>query len=62
MSLVTLVIIVGALLALVVVVGLALVLRNPGAVQRRIESVFRRPPKPPRIAGDEQYYRPYWSR
>ncbi len=44
MSLIMLLTIVGVLLALVVVVGLALVLRDPGAAQRRIESVFRRPP------------------
>jgi hypothetical protein len=39
-----------------------LVLRAPGAAQRRVESVFRRPEGPPKTAGNEQYYRPYWSR
>jgi hypothetical protein len=39
-----------------------LVFRDPAATQRRIESVFRRPERPARTAGDEQYYRPYWSR
>ena len=39
-----------------------LVFRDPGAARRRIESLFRRPEKPARIAGREQYYRPYWSR
>jgi hypothetical protein len=59
---VTFLIITGAGLALVVLVGLVLVLRDPGAARRRIESAFRRPPRPHKTAGDEQYYRPYWSR
>ncbi|MGD8894460.1 MAG: hypothetical protein PVJ73_00340 [Acidobacteriota bacterium] len=58
----TFLIIAGAVLAFVVLVGLVLVLRDPGAARRRIESAFRRPPRPPKTAGDEQYYRPYWSR
>lgn len=59
---VTLLIVVGAAIGLVVLVGLALVLRDPGAARRRVESAFRRPPRPPKTAGDEQYYKPYWSR
>jgi hypothetical protein len=59
---VTVLIIAGAVLALVVLAGLVLVLRDPGAARRRIESAFRRPPRPHKTAGDEQYYRPYWSR
>jgi hypothetical protein len=51
-----------ALLVLVVIAAAVLVLRDPGAAQRRIESLFRRPEPPSRTAGDEQYYRPYWSR
>jgi hypothetical protein len=62
MSLTTLLIAAAALLALVVVAVAVLVLRDPGATQSRIESLFRRPERPPRTAGDEQYYRPYWSR
>jgi low affinity Fe/Cu permease len=62
MSLTTLLIAVAAILALVVVVVAVLVLRDPAAAQRRIESVFRRPERPAKIAGNEQYYRPYWSR
>jgi hypothetical protein len=62
MSLSTLLIIVGAVAALVVVAVAVLVLRDPGAAQRRVESVFRRPEGPPKTAGNEQYYRPYWSR
>ena len=62
MSLTTLLTIAGAVLALVLVAAAALVLRNSAALQRRIESVFRRPERPAKTAGDEQYYRPYWSR
>ena len=29
---------------------------------RRIEALFRRPPKTPKLAGPEHYYRPYWER
>jgi hypothetical protein len=51
---------VGALLALVVLVA-ALALRDPAASKRRIEALFRRPPKPPKPPGQDHYYRPYWS-
>jgi hypothetical protein len=57
----TLLIVAGILLALVVLFAI-LVLRDPAAATRRIEAAFRRAPKPPRTAGEEQYYRPYWSR
>lgn len=62
MSLSTPLIIAAAALALVLVAVVVLVSRNSAALQRRIESVFRRPERPARTAGDEQYYRPYWSR
>ena len=62
MSLTTLLTILGAGLALVVVALGAYVLFNAGSVQRRIEGLFRRPERPAKTAGDEQYYRPYWSR
>jgi hypothetical protein len=62
MSLTTLLIIAGALIALVLVVLGVVVLRDPGAARSRIESLFRRPEPPAKTAGDEQYYRPYWSR
>ena len=54
--------VVGALVALAVAAGLFLVFRNPAASRRRLEGLFRRPEKPAQIAGNEQYYRPYWSR
>ena len=62
MSLPTPLIIGGAVVALVLVALLVLILRGSGAAQRRVEALFRRPERPPRTAGEEQYYRPYWSR
>ncbi len=38
----------------------ALLLRDPGP-KRRIEALFRKPPKPPKAPGPDHYYRPYWS-
>jgi hypothetical protein len=38
------------------------VLRDPAAAQRRVQAAFRRPPRAPKTAGREHYYRPYWSR
>lgn len=52
--------VVGALLALAVVVA-ALALLNPVASKRRLEALFRRPPRPPKAPGPDHYYRPYWS-
>jgi hypothetical protein len=47
--------------ALVAVAALAaLLLRDPGP-KRRIEGLFRKPPKPPKPPGPDHYYRPYWS-
>ncbi len=51
---------VGALLALVLVV-VALARRDPGTGRRRVEALFRKPPKPPKPPGPDHYYRPYWS-
>jgi hypothetical protein len=47
----------GALLAVVAF----LVLRDPEATKRRVEALFRKPPKPPKPPGAHHYYRPYWS-
>jgi hypothetical protein len=52
--------VVGALLALLVVVAV-LALRAPEASKRRVEALFRRAPKPPKAPGQDHYYRPYWS-
>lgn len=48
---------VGALL----VVAAVLVWRDPEASKRRVEGLFRRPPRPPKTPGQDHYYRPYWS-
>jgi hypothetical protein len=53
-------VVVGALLALLVVVAM-LARRDPEASKRRIEALFRRAPKPPKAPGPDHYYRPYWS-
>jgi hypothetical protein len=50
----------GAILALLVV-AVALVVRDPEASKRRVEALFRRAPKPPKAPGQDHYYRPYWS-
>ena len=51
---------VGALLALVLL-AVALARREPQTGRRRIEALFRRPPKPPKPPDPDHYYRPYWS-
>jgi hypothetical protein len=56
-----LVIIGGALVTLFAVGALFDALDHPGEVRGRIEAAFRRPPKPPRMAGPGHYYQPYWS-
>ncbi len=52
--------VVGALLALLLVVAVV-ALRTPEASKRRVEALFRRAPKPPKAPGQDHYYRPYWS-
>jgi hypothetical protein len=59
---VPLVVVAGAVVSLYAVGALFLVLENPGALTERIESAFRRPLKPPKTAGKDHYYRPYWAR
>jgi hypothetical protein len=50
-----------AVAALALVGALAAVLlRDPGP-KRRIEGLFRKPPRPPKAPGPDHYYRPYWS-
>jgi len=52
----------GAVVTLFAVGALFNFLDNPGAFSERIEAAFRRPPKLPRPAGKDNYYRPYWAR
>jgi hypothetical protein len=51
------------LVAVVALLAVAafLVLRDPEASKRRVEALFRRPPRPPKTPGRNHYYRPYWS-
>ncbi len=47
--------------ALALVAALAaLLLRGPGP-KRRIEGLFRKPPRPAKPPAPDHYYRPYWS-
>jgi hypothetical protein len=52
---------VGAVLALLVLVVAILSLRDPQGATRRVESLFRRPPKQPKQPDTNHYYKPYWS-
>jgi cell division septation protein DedD len=49
------------LVALAVVAVAVLGWRDPEASKRRVEALFRRPPRPPKTPGRDHYYRPYWS-
>jgi len=60
LSIVVTLVAVGALVALLVVVAV-LALRDKEASKRRVEALFRKPPKPPKAPGQDHYYRPYWS-
>jgi hypothetical protein len=60
LSIALLLIVALALLALLIVVAV-LVLRDPSASKRRVESLFRQAPKPPKAPSESHYYRPYWS-
>lgn len=50
-----------ALLVLALLVVLVPLLRDPAAARRRVEALFRRPPKPEKPLAADHYYRPYWS-
>jgi hypothetical protein len=56
-----LVIIGGALFTLFAVGALFDALDHPKEVRGRIDALFRRPPRPSRMAGPDHYYQPYWS-
>ncbi len=59
---VPLVVVAGAVVTLFAIGALFMMLENPAAFTERIEAAFRRPPKIPRPAGKDHYYRPYWAR
>jgi hypothetical protein len=61
MSLSTLILLIVAGLVLALAVVVFLVLRAPEASKKRVEALFRRPPRPPKAPGRDHYYRPYWS-
>lgn len=52
----------GAVIALFAAGALFWALDNPQQASRSVEALFRRPPKPPKPAGESHYYRRYWSR
>jgi amino acid transporter len=54
-------IVAGVLVALAAVAAAFLAWRDPEASKRRVEALFRRPPRPPKTPGQDHYYRPYWS-
>ncbi len=54
-------VVVGAGAALLALALVVLVVRDRQAVARRVESLFRRPPKPAAKPGADHYYKPYWS-
>lgn len=51
----------GALISLFLVGAVLEVLEHPEEMSARIEAAFRRPPKTPKPASDEHYYKPYWQ-
>jgi hypothetical protein len=52
----------GGLVGLFAVGALFDFLDDQEGFAKRIEALFRRPPKPPRVAGPDHYYKPYWVR
>jgi hypothetical protein len=48
-------------LVLALLAGAVAVLRDTTAARRRVEALFRRPPRTPKSPGPDHYYRPYWS-
>jgi hypothetical protein len=50
-----------AAVGVLVAVAVFLALRNPETWKRRVEALFRKPPRPPKPPGQNHYYRPYWS-
>ena len=59
---VPLVVVAGAVVGLFAVGALFDLLDNPEEMRRRVEGLFRRAPRPPKTAGPDHYYRPYWTK
>jgi hypothetical protein len=59
--LVPLVLVAGGLVTLFGLGALLDALDDLDELKRRIESAFRRPPKPPQAPAADHYYRPYWQ-
>lgn len=51
----------GALASLFLVGAVLEAFEHPEELSGRIEAAFRRPPKTPKTASDEHYYKPYWQ-
>lgn len=58
---VPLVLVAGAVVTLFAVGALFDALEHPDALRGRIEGVFRRPLKAPKLADKDHYYQPYWK-
>lgn len=56
------VVVAGGLVALFAIGALFDFLESQEALARRIEALFRRPPRTPKTTGPDHYYRPYWVR
>ncbi len=50
-----------AVVLLAVLAGGFLLARHREQAIRRVEGLFRRPPKPAKGPGRDHYYKPYWS-
>lgn len=57
---VPLVLVAGGLVTLFAVGALFGALDHPDELRQRIEGAFRRPEPPPRVPGEEHYYKPHW--
>ncbi len=57
---VPLVLLAGGLVTLFAVGAFFYAAEHPDELKTRIEGLFRRPPKPPRVPGRDSYYKPYW--
>ena len=56
-----LVLVAGGLVTLFLVGAVLEALEHPDQLSARIESAFRRPPRPPKAPPAEHYYKPYWQ-